>query len=358
MCEYCDSDCEYEEVYEEPEYREHWNVEDVLAKIPETLREVESIAEAKPMHGDLQTDQKHHDKGNNLDDALSEEEEEEEEGREIDAIVSDLITEAKNPEEEALHPFELIPYPSTIKTPSIPFAWRETQVCSIFYSPISFDFCVPNDMFACLSVYDQKIQPIIMKLHGVEKLTSEGEWYEALVCFSIKNDTMQVSEYKTEVTLPMSFYNSLSHNSISLNLEFIHIRTLFLLLFDKNHMLASLYLVLCIKRSVMVSDMFSNHFFEILQQINMNIGNFGSLNPKEPPWKELECLDISQRNHKGIRSPRLAFHHFSKLILRGNVGERSNAEEQTELHNSSFLDNTRAVEAFDSTIILKGKTNT
>ncbi|XP_010547819.1 PREDICTED: uncharacterized protein LOC104819446 isoform X1 [Tarenaya hassleriana] len=290
MCEYCDSDCEYEEVYEEPEYREHWNVEDVLAKIPETLREVESIAEAKPMHGDLQTDQKHHDKGNDLDDALSEEEEEEE-GREIDAIVSDLITEAKNPEEEALHPFELIPYPSTIKTPSIPFAWRETQVCSIFYSPISFDFCVPNDMFACLSVYDQKIQPIIMKLHGVEKLTSEGEWYEALVCFSIKNDTMQVSEYKTE-------------------------------------------------------------------QINMNIGNFGSLNPKEPPWKELECLDISQRNHKGIRSPRLAFHHFSKLILRGNVGERSNAEEQTELHNSSFLDNTRAVEAFDSTIILKGKTNT
>ncbi|XP_019056299.1 PREDICTED: uncharacterized protein LOC109116035 isoform X2 [Tarenaya hassleriana] len=256
MCEYCDSDCEYEEVYEEPEYREHWDVEDVLAKIPNSLRETlvqnasthnielsvslledlfrtneffemmqKAQVESKeklsqdveepslheeglenieymvvPMVEEIHTMTIDHDKKNGSDDESLDEE-----MSPMDVMMNDLTTEDKSPEKEASHTSTIILHPSIQRHPSISFIkWQNNRVCNLFFFPIPLKICFSNDMLGFVSVFGQKQHKIILKICGVEKFTSEGEWHDTLVSFSTEED---ISDHNL-MALPTSFNNS------------------------------------------------------------------------------------------------------------------------------------------------------
>ncbi|XP_019057466.1 PREDICTED: uncharacterized protein LOC104807991 isoform X1 [Tarenaya hassleriana] len=121
------------------------------------------------------------------------------------------------------------------------------------------------------------------------------------------------------------------------NLKFKLIRTLFLLLFDDNHIFTSLHLISLIKRGDMASLVVSNDFNELLQKIKQN-GQNGRLKPMESQRNEPGRL----KTEKYILLARLIFRKFSTLILRGNVEEqKSNKHDTRRLEEQGSMETTK-----------------
>ncbi|XP_019056298.1 PREDICTED: uncharacterized protein LOC109116035 isoform X1 [Tarenaya hassleriana] len=332
-----------------------------------------------PMVEEIHTMTIDHDKKNGSDDESLDEE-----MSPMDVMMNDLTTEDKSPEKEASHTSTIILHPSIQRHPSISFIkWQNNRVCNLFFFPIPLKICFSNDMLGFVSVFGQKQHKIILKICGVEKFTSEGEWHDTLVSFSTEED---ISDHNL-MALPTSFNNSwfgknilnpyilylrkhihelhiekqniivlntldhvkdinnlflefnkhLSdifsinikpyinftrqmafHVSKSLNLAFIHIRILFLLLFDESHIVARLYSVLRIKRSATASLAISNNFIEFIQKMKQKRTYAMVDKLKEPAWETITHLMGTGSNMK-TSSTRSAFRHSSKPILRGNV---------------------------------------